>query len=85
MTTPQQSPFHRTVNLGALNGTPADTQPATGTASPTGSDPNSIKDYISKLKQQLSDAYDNLKEYKKQSELYRGEIEQMRHVLESVN
>ena len=35
--------------------------------------------------QQLADAYENLKEYKKQSELYRGEIEQMRHVLEAVN
>ena len=31
------------------------------------------------------DAYEQLKEYKKQSEQYRGEIEQMRHVLESVN
>ena len=37
------------------------------------------------LQQQLADAYDNLKEYRKQSEQYRGEIEQMRHVLESVN
>jgi hypothetical protein len=34
---------------------------------------------------QLADSYGKLKEYKKQSELYRGEIEQMRHVLESVN
>ena len=60
MTTPQQSPFHRTVNLGALNGTPADTQPATGTASPTGSDPNSIKDYISKLKVRKSAQTDDI-------------------------
>ena len=30
-------------------------------------------------------AHSELKEYKKLSELYRGEIEQMRHVLESVN
>ena len=34
---------------------------------------------------QLTDAYSELKEYKKLSELYRGEIEQMRHVLEAVN
>ena len=34
---------------------------------------------------QLNDAYDNLKEYKRLIEQYRGEIEQMRHVLEAVN
>ena len=42
--------------------------------------------YLSPLSQdQLSGAYDNLKDYKKLSEQYRGEIEQMRHVLEAVN
>jgi len=53
--------------------------------SPRQNEANSVKDYIAKLKGQLSDAYDQLKEYKKMSEAYRGEIEQMRHVLEAVN
>ena len=53
--------------------------------SPRSAEASSIKDYIMVLKQQLADAYGQLKEYKKASEEYRGEIEQMRHVLEAVN
>ena len=53
--------------------------------SPRSAEASSIKDYIMVLKQQLADAYLQLKEYKKASEEYRGEIEQMRHVLEAVN
>ena len=37
------------------------------------------------LQDQLGDAHQQLIEYKKLSESYRGEIEQMRHVLEAVN
>ena len=69
-----------------------------GDQSPRSQEANSIKDYINKLKVsftqlvshsmvqgQLGDAYGELKDYKKLSEQYRGEIEQMRHVLEAVN
>ena len=56
-----------------------------GNVSPRQSEANSVKDYIGKLRGQLADAYDQLKDYKKLSEAYRGEIEQMRHVLEAVN
>ena len=47
--TQQQSPFHRTVNLGALNTPPTGVNDS-GVASPSNGDQNSIKDYIAKLK-----------------------------------
>ena len=81
MASQQQSPFHRTVNLDT--GVAPSIAPLSPSGTAGGSD--SVKEYIAKLKQQLADAYEQLKEYKKQSELYRGEIEQMRHVLEAVN
>ena len=59
MTTPQQSPFHRTVNLGALNTPPTGVDPASGAVSPTGATTDaSVKDYIAKLK--VSILIDNL-------------------------
>ena len=47
MATAQQSPFHRTVNIGTMN-----TSPDVGTAvgSPNNQSNDSIKDYIAKLK-----------------------------------
>ena len=44
-----------------------------------------MKLYIEHLRGLLLDAHESLKDYKRQIETYRAEIEQMRHALETLN
>ena len=50
-----------------------------GTSRSMSPDANTVKIYIDHLRELLLQAHENLRDYKKQIELYKSEIESMRH------